>query len=381
MLKIMTVLGTRPEAIKCLPVLRELESVRGVESIICNTGQHRELIAPMFDLWNMHPDVELDLMQPGQSLTGLMVRALSQLEPVLTKFQPDRVLVQGDTLTAYCAALAAFMAKIPVGHIEAGLRSHDLSAPWPEEFNRRAIGIAANLHFAPTEQARTDLLAERYLEAQIHVTGNTVIDALYMFREKIHSDAALKAELESRFAMLHSGKKLILVTAHRRENVAGGIESICEALKQIAQRGDCSIVYPVHPNPHVKGPVEGILSGQEHVHLVAPQDYLGFLYLMDRAYLILSDSGGVQEEAPSLRKPVLLLRNTTERPESVRAGVAKLVGTSTAKIVREANLLLDDEAAYRAMQGGQSLYGDGKAAQRIVQQVLASHGVKYESAA
>lgn len=375
-MKIMTVLGTRPEAIKCLPVLRALEEVRGVHSVICNTGQHRDLIAPMFALWNMTPDIELDLMQSGQSLTGLLARALVQIEPVLKAHQPDRILVQGDTLTAYAAAVAAFLHKIPVGHIEAGLRSHDLHAPWPEEFNRRAIGITADLHFAPTEQAKADLLAENYPENHIHITGNTVIDALLMFREKIHSDASLKAELNARFAMLNAQKKLILVTSHRRENFDGGIESICAALSLLAAREDVEIVFPVHPNPNVKAPVEQALGNAANIHLIAPQDYLGFLYLMDRAYLICSDSGGVQEEAPSLQKPLLVLRDTTERPEGVRAGVAKLVGTDTQRIASEATRLLDDAQAYASMQGGQALYGDGKAAQRIVELLLKTHHLR-----
>lgn len=374
-MKIMTVLGTRPEAIKCLPVLRALEAQKGVRSLICNTGQHRDLVAPMFALFAMHPDIDLALMQPGQSLSDLLARSIAQLGSVLEKHRPDRVLVQGDTLTAYAAAVSAFLHKIPVGHIEAGLRSHDLRAPWPEEFNRRAIGNAADMHFAPTEQAKADLLAENYPAEQIIVTGNTVIDALFLFREKIQQDKALQAELSARFTMLDARKRLILVTSHRRENFDGGIEAICKALAQLAQRGDCDIVFPVHPNPQVKAPVEAALGGLANVHLIAPQDYLGFLYLMDRAYLIASDSGGVQEEAPSLQKPLLVLRATTERPEGVRAGVAKLVGTDSALIASEASRLLDDEGAYKAMQGGASLYGDGKAAQRIVESILAQ-GVK-----
>lgn len=372
-MKVMTVLGTRPEAIKCLPVLRALEETAGITSLICNTGQHRDLTQPMFALWHMTPDIELDLMQPGQSLSALLAKALSQLGPVLEQHRPDRVLVQGDTLTAYAAAVAAFLHKIPVGHIEAGLRSHDLFAPWPEEFNRRAIGIATDMHFAPTEQAKHDLLAENYPESQIHVTGNTVIDALHLFRAKMHDDTALKSDLASRFTMLNDGKRLILVTSHRRENFDGGIEAICAALKTLAARPDVELVFPVHPNPSVKAPVEKALGGCQNIHLIEPQDYLGFLYLMDKATLIASDSGGVQEEAPSLQKPLLVLRDATERPEGIRAGVAKLVGTNTAKIVTEATHLLDDESAYRAMQGGASLYGDGKAAQRIVKLIISGH--------
>jgi UDP-N-acetylglucosamine 2-epimerase (non-hydrolysing) len=374
MMKILTVLGTRPEAIKCLPVLCALAAADGAESVICDTGQHRELTKPMFALWGMQPDYQLELMQTGQSLCGLMARALAQLEPVLAEVKPDRVLVQGDTLTAYSAAMAAFLMKIPVGHIEAGLRSHDLSAPWPEEFNRRAIGITTDLHLAPTEQAKADLLAENYPAAQIHVTGNTVIDALYMFREKMHADAALKAELAARFTMLEDAKKLVLVTSHRRENFDGGIEAICAALKTLAARDDIELIFPVHPNPNVKAPVEAALGAAPNIHLIEPQDYLGFLYLMDRAHLILSDSGGVQEEAPSLQKPLLVMRDTTERPEGVKAGVAKLVGTDTQTIIREATRLLDDPTAYAAMQGGQALYGDGKAAERIVKLILAHKG-------
>ncbi len=374
MIKVLTVLGTRPEAIKCLPVLRALGAAQGVESVVCDTGQHRDMTKPMFALWGMEPDYRLELMQTGQSLCGLMGRALAQLEPVLAEVKPDRVLVQGDTLTAYCAAMAAFLMKIPVGHIEAGLRSHDLSAPWPEEFNRRAIGITTDMHFAPTEQSKADLLTENYPAAQIHVTGNTVIDALLMFRAKMHDDAALKSELAARFTMLNDAKRLVLVTSHRRENFDGGIESICAALKSLASRDDIELIFPVHPNPSVIGPVKAALGDAKNIHLIEPQDYLGFLYLMDRAHLILSDSGGVQEEAPSLQKPLLVLRDTTERPEGIKAGVAKLVGTDTQRITQEATQLLDDPAAYAAMQGGQSLYGDGKAAQRIVDLIIKQHG-------
>lgn len=372
-MKILTVLGTRPEAIKCLPVLVAMRERAGIDSVICNTGQHRDLIAPMFELWNMQPDVELELMQPGQSLQKLTAKALTAIEQVLYEVKPERVLVQGDTSTAFAAALAAFLARIPVGHIEAGLRSHNLQAPWPEEFNRRAIGIATDLHFAPTQQAMDDLLAENYRKEQIHVTGNTVIDALHLFRDKMHRDDALQSQLREQFAMLDVSKRLILVTAHRRENFDGGIEAMCEALKQLAARGDVDVVFPVHPNPNVRQPVHDMLAEANNIHLIEPQDYIRFLYLMDRAHLIVSDSGGVQEEAPSLQKPLLVLRDTTERPEGVRAGVAKLVGTDTQKIVQEVNRLLDDGVAYRTMQQGKELYGDGKAVERIVEIIQKTH--------
>lgn len=372
MVRILTVLGTRPEAIKCLPVLVALREHGAFEPLICHTGQHRELTAPMFALWDMAPDIELDLMRAGQSLSELTARALRAVSQAMDEVKPDRVLVQGDTTTAYAASLAAFLAKVPVGHIEAGLRSHDLAAPWPEEYNRRAIGIAADLHFAPTPQAKDDLLREGYAQDAIHVTGNTVIDALHLFRGKIHEDTALQAELRERFAMLDATKRLILVTAHRRESFDGGIERICTALQALAARGDTEIIFPVHPNPQVREPVHAVLGGQAAIHLIEPQDYLGFLYLMDRATLILSDSGGVQEEAPSLQKPLLVLRETTERPEGVRAGVAKLVGTETQRIVSEAARLLDDAQAYAAMQHGKTLYGDGQAARRIAE-ILHQH--------
>jgi UDP-N-acetylglucosamine 2-epimerase len=312
---------------------------------------------------------DLDIMSPGQSLFDVTARILKGMEAVLDAAQPDVVLVQGDTTTAMTAALASFYKRIPVAHIEAGLRSHDLYSPWPEELNRKVIGDIAAFHFVPTEEARDNLLAENKPANRLFVSGNTVVDTLLHFSEKFDSDAALAAPMAKRFDFIDPSKRLILVTSHRRENFDAGIQRICAALKTLAARGDVEIVYPVHPNPKVREPVHAALDGAAGIHLIDPQDYLPFLYLLKRADLVLTDSGGVQEEAPSLGKPVLVLRDNTERPEGVRAGTAILVGTDTNRIVGEATRLLDDPSAYGQMAHRHNPYGDGKASLRILEEL------------
>jgi UDP-N-acetylglucosamine 2-epimerase (non-hydrolysing) len=372
-IRILSVFGTRPEVIKFAPVLNALRDHPQVESIIGVTGQHKEMLAQMLDLCELKPDFDLEVMQPNQTLSQLTARVLTQIDSYLEEYKPDRVLVQGDTTTGFATALACFYRKIPVGHIEAGLRSHNLLEPWPEEFNRRSISLTTDMHFAPTEQSARYLRDEKIPEDDIFVTGNTVVDALYYFSNLLKKNEPLQEEYREEFSMLNDDKRLILVTMHRRENFDGGIEDICHALKEIADREDTEIYFPVHLNPNVRGPVFDILGDHPSIHLGEPLDYLHFIYLMNRAYFIISDSGGVQEEGPSLRKPVLVLRNTTERPEGVEAGCCELVGTDCDCIVSRASNLLDHEPAYRAMQQAKSLYGDGKAAIRIVDLIVERH--------
>jgi UDP-N-acetylglucosamine 2-epimerase (non-hydrolysing) len=363
--RVLTVMGTRPEAIKMAPVIQALAQAEDVEARVCVTAQHRGMLDQVLQLFDIIPDDDLDLMRPGQDLTGITCGVLNGLKSVIEAFRPDLLLVHGDTTTTLSASLAAYYARVPVGHVEAGLRTRDIYAPWPEEVNRKVAGAIAELHFAPTEGARRNLLAEAVPDAQIIVTGNTVIDALNEVVGMVAADDALKQDLADRFG-LDPARRMILVTGHRRESFGAGFERICEALRQLADRRDVEIVYPVHLNPNVKGPVEARLAGLANVHLIAPQDYLPFVYLMSRADLILTDSGGVQEEAPALGKPVLVMRETTERPEAVAAGTVQLVGTDTRKIVSQATLLLDDVEAYRAMSFAHNPYGDGKAAGRIL---------------
>jgi UDP-N-acetylglucosamine 2-epimerase len=315
-------------------------------------------------------DYDLDVMRPGQTLFDVTSRVLAGVGEVLERSKPDIVMVQGDTTTAMAAALAAFYKRIPVAHVEAGLRSHDIGSPFPEELNRRIVGDIATWHFAPTPQARDNLVAEGKNPAMIFVTGNTVIDTLIHFSDAIDADRPMSEALAGRFPFLDPGRKLILVTGHRRENFDGGIDRICMALKVLATRSDVQIVYPVHPNPSVRAVVETQLGGVPNIHLIDPQDYLSFLYLQKRSYLVLTDSGGVQEEAPSLGKPVLVMRGNTERPEGVAAGTARLVGTDVEKILFNVNALLDDQAAYRGMAERHNPYGDGRASVRIVEELL-----------
>jgi len=364
-MRILSIFGTRPEAIKMASVVKALAGCDEIESRVCVTAQHRQMLDQVLDLFRIVPDHDLDLMKPGQDLTGITCGALTGLKDVIAACKPDCVLVQGDTTTAFAGALAAFYQRIPVGHVEAGLRTGNIYAPWPEEVNRCLVGRIATWHFAPTPQARDNLLREGVRAADVHVTGNTVIDALLEVVARIRDDAALTADLAQRFPFIDPTRRLVLVTGHRRENFGPGFENICQALGDIARRGDVQVVYPVHLNPNVQEPVKRLLGELGNVHLIPPQDYLPFVYLMSRAHLIITDSGGVQEEAPSLGKPVLVMRDTTERPEAVDAGTVKLVGTGRARIVAEAITLLDDRVAYEAMSRAHNPYGDGQAAQRI----------------
>ncbi|HDY7913204.1 non-hydrolyzing UDP-N-acetylglucosamine 2-epimerase [Vibrio vulnificus] len=365
--KVLTVFGTRPEAIKMAPLVHALAADERFEAKCCVTAQHREMLDQVLELFEITPDYDLNLMKAGQTLNEVTARILLELKPVLQEFKPDVVLVHGDTATTFAASLAAYYEQIAVGHVEAGLRTGNIYSPWPEEANRKLTGALTKYHFAPTETSQQNLLQENYSEENIFVTGNTVIDALLMVKEKIEQDADLKATLAAQFPYLDENKKLILVTGHRRESFGGGFERICEALAQTAkQHPEVQILYPMHLNPNVREPVNRILGSVENVLLIEPQQYLPFIYLMDRAHIILTDSGGIQEEAPSLGKPVLVMRDTTERPEAVEAGTVKLVGTDVEKIVSNLNTLLTDSEAYQAMSFAHNPYGDGKACQRIL---------------
>ncbi len=366
---VMVVFGTRPEAIKMAPVVLALAARGDIRVTVTVTAQHRQMLDQVLALFDISPDHDLDIMQPGQSLPELFSRILGAVSALLEGNAPDLVLVHGDTSTTLAAALAAFYARVPVGHVEAGLRTGDLSAPWPEEANRRLTAPLASMHFAPTARARDNLLIEGTDPADVHVTGNTVIDALLQVVHRIQSNAALQSMLESRFPFLDPGKKLILVTGHRRENFGDGMQQICQALKTLGEREDVQVVYPAHLNPNVQEPVHRLLGSAVNVYLLGPQDYLPFVYLMMRAHLILTDSGGVQEEAPSLGKPVLVMRDTTERPEAIEAGTVRLVGTCAEVILDETLRLLDDDQAYASMSMAHNPYGDGNAAERISQAV------------
>jgi UDP-N-acetylglucosamine 2-epimerase len=367
--RLLIVFGTRPEALKCFPVAQAALASPHFDTQICVTAQHREMVDQVIALTGMPVDYDLNIMSPGQTLFDVTSKVLLGMADVLERARPDIVMVQGDTTTAMTAALAAFYKRIPVAHIEAGLRSHNIDSPFPEELNRLIAGNIATWHFAPTAEARQNLIAEGKDPARIFVTGNTVIDTLLHFSGALDTNKLLSAELAARFPFLDSTKKLILVTGHRRENFDGGIERICTALKVLATRGDVQIVYPVHPNPNVRGVVNAALGGVPNIQLIDPQDYLPFLYLQKQSYLVLTDSGGVQEEAPSLGKPVLVMRENTERPEGVAAGTARLVGTDIEQIVSNATRLLDDPAAYRGMAETHNPYGDGRASARIVEEL------------
>lgn len=364
-MKVLTVFGTRPEAIKMAPVVRALLEDDAFDAKVCVTAQHREMLDQVLDLFSIRPDFDLNLMKPGQDLTDITSNVLQGMRQVYANWKPDMVLVHGDTTTTMAASLSAYYARVKVGHVEAGLRTGNKYSPWPEEANRCLAGSLSDIHFAPTEKAQNNLLREGYNEADIHITGNTVIDALLDVVHRLRTDAALKAGLDAQFDFLDANKRLILVTGHRRENFGQGFEAICQALAQLAGRGDVEIVYPVHLNPNVQEPVRRILSQVKGVHLIEPLDYLPFVYLMDRSTLLITDSGGIQEEAPSLGKPVLVMRDTTERPEAVEAGTVKLVGTDQAAIVGQTNQLLDNAHAYAAMAKAHNPYGDGQAAHRI----------------
>lgn len=367
--RVLVVAGTRPEAIKTAPVAKALQrlSAEGVpvETKICLTGQHRQMLDSVMRTFHLKADFDLDVMSANQTLCDVTCKVLKGMEGVYASWRPDLVLVQGDTTTVMAAALAAFYAKIPCGHIEAGLRTGDIMSPWPEEMNRLLAGCLADLHFAPTPRSKENLLRENKNPAKVFVTGNTVIDALHDALAAVDADPALSAELAGRFPFLDPSKRLVLVTGHRRENFGEGFENICRAIAATASRGDVQVVYPVHMNPNVREPVGRHLANLPAVKLIEPLDYLPFLWLMRRSYLIMTDSGGVQEEAPSLGKPVIVMRDTTERPEAVAAGTVLLAGTGEKDLVEAATRLLDDEAAYSAMSRAVNPYGDGHAADRI----------------
>jgi UDP-N-acetylglucosamine 2-epimerase (non-hydrolysing) len=363
---VLFVFGTRPEAIKLAPLIEELRRDASLTVRVCVTGQHREMLAQVLRLFDITPDVDLDLMKPDQDLATIAAGVLENMREVLRAVRPDVVVVQGDTTSAFAAGLAAFYAGIDVAHVEAGLRSGDPTAPWPEEVNRRLLSVVARVHFAPTEEARANLLREGTDPTHVHVTGNTVIDALNQTISRIAADDALRARLDSELSFLDRQRRLILVTGHRRENFGPGFESICEALAEIAaEHDDVEIVYPVHLNPNVREPVHRILGKSKRIHLIEPVDYLSFVHLMTRSDFILTDSGGVQEEAATLGKPVLLLRDTTERPEGVRGGNMRIVGTERDTIVSEARRLLHDPSHHASMSRPSNAFGDGMASARI----------------
>ncbi len=366
---VLLVFGTRPEAIKMAPVHRALASDGRFRVKVCVTAQHREMLDQVLELFSIEPAYDLDLMRPGQDLTSVTASVLEGLKEVLQDAAPDFVLVHGDTTTTMAASLAAYYARIPVGHVEAGLRTGDIYSPWPEEMNRRLTGAIAALHFAPTEGAQANLLREGVTEDRDAVTGNTVIDALLTVIEQVR--ATDEADFLQRFDGIDFSRSLVLVTGHRRESFGRGFEQICEALAKLAETPDVEIVYPVHLNPNVQEPVQRVLGSLPNVHLLEPQEYLSFLFLMDRARLVITDSGGIQEEAPSLGKPVLVMRTTTERPEAVDAGTVRLVGTEVDAIVNATRELLLDEERYRSMSVAHNPYGDGKASQRIADALFA----------
>ncbi len=373
-MKVMVVFGTRPEAIKMAPLVKALQlAAPAIQTVVCVTAQHREMLDQVLRLFDIQPEHDLNVMKPGQDLFDITANILSGLKSVLTAEQPDLVLVHGDTSTTLAASLAAYYTRAKVGHVEAGLRTGNKWAPFPEEMNRRITGAVADIHFAPTSAARANLLREGVPEQDIQITGNTVIDALLDVVGKLRMDALERERLDEEFSFLDASRRLVLVTGHRRENFGAGFQNICHALADIASNHpDVDVLYPVHLNPNVRQPVHDILAARQlrNVHLIDPVDYLPFVYLMDRSYLIITDSGGVQEEAPSLGKPVLVMRDTTERPEAVQAGTVRLVGTDREKLVAEATRLLSDPQAYAEMAQAHNPYGDGKAVQRIVKTLL-----------
>jgi UDP-N-acetylglucosamine 2-epimerase len=378
-MRLLTVLGTRPEAIKLAPVIRALRT-RNAQVIVCASGQHRELLDPLLQFFDLKPDYDLDVMREQQSLAGMMARVLSGVAEAIEQTRPDAVLVHGDTATALAGSLAAFMQRAPVAHVEAGLRSGDLQSPFPEEASRRLSDALAHWYFAPTAGARRNLLREGVAAEKVFVTGNTVIDSLQLVVERLHNDQALRSSLEQKFAYLDAARRVILVTGHRRENFGDNFRDVCAALKHIAlAHPEVSIVYPVHLNPNVHAPAHALLGSVPNIYLIEPQDYVHFVYLMGRAYLIVTDSGGVQEEAPALGKPVLVTRACTERPEAIRVGAARLVGTDPALIIAAVERLLNDRRAYEYMAKPRTLYGDGQAGSRIAQILLLGNSAGAEA--
>ena len=370
MRKILCIFGTRPEAIKMAPVIKAISNSAELECLVCVTAQQREMLDQVLELFAITPDYDLDLMTQNQTLAEVTARVITELQPVLNDVKPDLVLVHGDTTTTMAASIAAFYQRIPVGHVEAGLRTHDIYSPWPEEINRQLTSRIAAFNFAPTLLSKANLLKEGVAKDSIVVTGNTVIDALMTIVEKVRQDKNLQSSFENRFNFLDPEKKLLLVTGHRRENFGEGFQNICKAIAELASNSELQIVYPVHLNPNVQGPVYSLLDGLENVSLIEPLDYLPFVYLMDRSHIILTDSGGIQEEAPSLGKPVLVMRDTTERPEAIDEGTVRLVGTDSENIVRGVQCLLESKAEYQLMSRSHNPYGDGKASERILKIIL-----------
>lgn len=382
-MKVMLVFGTRPEAIKMAPLVKEFQKYpEKFETIVCVTGQHREMLDQVLHIFEIVPDYDLNIMKQGQDLYDVTARVLMGMRDVLKEAQPDVVLVHGDTTTSMAAALAAFYQQIPVGHVEAGLRTHNIYSPWPEEMNRQITGRIATYHFAPTPLSKQNLLAEGVKEEHIYVTGNTVIDALYMIVDKIKKNKELDTELEGLLKRagydvnrLAGGKKLVLITGHRRENFGDGFINMCTAIKDLTQKyPEVDFVYPMHLNPNVRKPIHEVfgedLSNLGNMFFIEPLEYLSFVYLMEKSNIVLTDSGGIQEEAPGLGKPVLVMRDTTERPEALDAGTVKLVGTDYGKIVNEVSFLLDDRDCYEKMSKAVNPYGDGKACERIVRVLI-----------
>jgi len=373
MKKVLIIFGTRPEAIKMAPLVHACKKEMQIDSKVCVTSQHREMLDQVLQLFQIKPDFDLDIMSQGQTLTEVTAKILLNLKPILQEYKPDLVLVHGDTATTFAASLAAYYEKIEVGHIEAGLRTGDIYSPWPEEANRKLTSALTQYHFAPTKGSKENLLIEGIPENNIVVTGNTVIDALFWVKSKLESDDALTAEMSTKFNFLDETKKLILVTGHRRESFGVGFERICEALKKIAKaHPDIQILYPVHLNPNVQEPVNRLLKNLPNIFLIDPQPYLPFCYLMDKSTIILTDSGGIQEEAPSLGKPVLVMRDTTERPEAIDAGTVLLVGTDIDLILNKVNMLLNDDDAYSKMSMAHNPYGDGSSCKRIVSHIISN---------
>lgn len=375
MLKVMVIFGTRPEAIKMAPVILALQRQPGVETIVCVTAQHRDMLDDALQIFGIRPEFDLNIMRSGQTLASATSAVLGGLTPLIQKVRPDRALVHGDTTTTFAATVACFYCGVPVGHVEAGLRTGNLQAPWPEEFNRRAVDIIADLLWAPTIGAAEALRREGAHPENVTVTGNTVIDALRLTKARITADAGMHESLWLRLPQLDRAKRLILVTGHRRESFGGGLARICDALNRLARRPDIEIVWPLHPNPNVSATVGNQLDQLPNIHIIAPQDYLTFVALMMRAELIVTDSGGIQEEAPALGKPVLVTRDETERPEVIAAGTARLVGTVADSIYESATELLDDPTTYASMSNAQNPFGDGYAADRIVSDILMRHKI------
>jgi UDP-N-acetylglucosamine 2-epimerase (non-hydrolysing) len=374
-MKVLSIFGTRPEAIKMAPLVVKLKQNAQIDSAVCVTGQHREMLDQVLELFNITPDYDLNVMKKNQSLSEVTSRIINNLSPILEEYQPDLILVHGDTTTTFSAALSGFYHQVSVGHVEAGLRTGNIFSPWPEEANRKLVSCITEMHFAPTEQAMINLKQENVKENKIMVTGNTVIDALMMIKDNIEGDINLQNSLSKNFSFIGDGKRIVLVTGHRRENFGQGFENICGSLKSLAiKNNDVNFVYPVHLNPRVREPVNQLLSNIDNIHLIEPQGYLEFVYLMINSYVILTDSGGIQEEAPALGKPVVVMRNTTERPEAVSAGTVVLVGTDKNKIVDTIDSLLNDKDRYREMSMAHNPYGDGTASEKIINHIIDKMG-------